>query len=314
MTREARQFRCPENVLGWIPWYADGGLSAQQKGQVEAHAAECSDCRAELDIVAGAPFEIDMVLPDPDRLFREITERIDAGERDASSAVLPVEPSNPGDRKSTLNAAELDRIGRWVLDPSTEETDETADSETDPGEVRADARIESSRVLQGPWSRERIAIVAAAAALAILFLGGIGGALLSSLGSGGLDRPGRFELADNIADTAVATTGDLGQGLEGGGAIYHSATVASEGAVAESVAPMLDVVFLDTVSVREVSDALREVGVEIVSGPSSLGVYRVRMTSELGGGRVPTAADVAAIANRLKASGSAVAIFAEAVP
>lgn len=79
MMRRARQFRCSENVLGWIPWYADGGLSAQQKGQVEAHAAECADCRAELDIVTGAPFEVDLELPDPDRLFKQITGRIAEG-------------------------------------------------------------------------------------------------------------------------------------------------------------------------------------------------------------------------------------------
>ena len=264
MTREARQFRCPENVLGWIPWYADGGLSDQQRGRVEAHAAECLDCRAELDIVAGAPFEIDMELPDPDRLFREITARIDAGEREASPSVIPI----AGSRQ--LEDDELDRIGQWVLDESTEESF---------------AQQEMAKVVVGPWSVRRVAY-AAAAAIAILFVGGIGGALLSK---------------------------------DDAGTVYQSATVASELAndatseSASSIAPMLDVVFLDSASLREISEALRAVGVEIVAGPSPLGVYRVQLL-RVAGDREPTAADVAAIANRLKAPGSAIALFAEAVP
>ncbi len=84
MTREARGVRCPESILGWIPWYADDGLTDRQRGAVEAHAAECADCRAEIDIVTGAPFELDSELPDPDRLFREITARISASESGAA--------------------------------------------------------------------------------------------------------------------------------------------------------------------------------------------------------------------------------------
>lgn len=289
MTREARQVRCPENVLGWIPWYADGGLSAQQKGQVEAHAAECSDCRAELDIVAGAPFEIDMELPDPDRLFREITARIDAGDREPAT---PGNSSSPFDRKQSLADEDLDRIGRWILDPSIEESDGL--------EGTGLGSDESPRVVRGPWSRERSGLVAAAAALAILFLGGIGGALFSS--SGRLEN-----LSTNLA-------ADNGRPAEGEEALYHSATVASAAASADISAPMLDVVFLDSASLRDVSEALRAVGVEIVSGPTNLGVYRIRLTSGAVDGREPTAADAAAIANRLKAPGAAVAIFAEAVP
>ena len=79
MNREARSIRCPESVLGWIPWYAetdergDWLLDSRQRGAVESHASQCADCRAELDMIAGAPFEIDVELPDPDRVFDEIT-------------------------------------------------------------------------------------------------------------------------------------------------------------------------------------------------------------------------------------------------
>lgn len=97
MTREARSIRCPESVLGWIPWYGEidheGGplLDPRQRGAVESHASECADCRAELDMIAGAPYEIDVDLPDPDRVFHEIKARIDAGEAEG----LETAPSHP---------------------------------------------------------------------------------------------------------------------------------------------------------------------------------------------------------------------------
>lgn len=43
---------CPEEVLYWIAWYPDH-LTEEQRGSVETHAAECSDCRQELDMIAG---------------------------------------------------------------------------------------------------------------------------------------------------------------------------------------------------------------------------------------------------------------------
>ncbi len=309
MTREARAFRCPENILGWIPWYADGGLSAQQKGQVEAHAAECSDCRAELDIVSGAPFEIDMELPDPDRLFREITQRIEAGERDTLPRAETVVPIHGQPR---LADDELDQIGRWVLDASMDEADEAQD-----GALATSAR---PRVVRGPWSTGRTDFLAAAAALAIFFLGGIGGALFSSLGaspeSGRLASVagGSSSLREDHVVGRAAGDGDGERIPASEDSVYHPATIASGTTTTADAAPMLDVVFLDSVSLRDVSEALRGVEVEIVSGPTSLGVYRVRLMSGREDGRRPTAADVAAVANRLKASGSAVAIFAEAVP
>jgi hypothetical protein len=86
MKNVARQILCSEKILGWIPWYADGGLSARQEGQVEAHAASCADCRDELDLVSGAPLEIETKMPDADRLFAEVVARIKAGDRDRRGA------------------------------------------------------------------------------------------------------------------------------------------------------------------------------------------------------------------------------------
>ena len=278
MTRNARRFRCPESVLGWIPWYADGGLTPEQKGLIEAHAAECSDCRAELDIVVGAPFEIDMPLPDPDRLFREITARIDARSREEST---PVIPTNQIGRARRLDDDELARVERWVRSESAGDDDATA-ANVELNETAMSTVVQSLSAAR-TW-------FAAAAALAILFLGGVGGAVWSS----------------------------MGQRSAGSETIYQSATAAPEtslpGSQAVNSGPRLAVVFLDTASVRQVSDALSAVGAEIVSGPSSLGIYQLRLTNVGREGREPTAADLAAVANRLKAPSSAVALFAEAIP
>jgi hypothetical protein len=77
---------------------------------------------------------------------------------------------------------------------------------------------------------------------------------------------------------------------------------------------MIDVVFSDSVSARQLWSTLRSLGVEIVSGPTNLGVYRLRLLPSAAEGRDATAADAAAIAARLVAPDSPVAIFAEPVP
>ncbi|HEB90763.1 MAG TPA: zf-HC2 domain-containing protein, partial [Deltaproteobacteria bacterium] len=272
MTRP-RNARCPENVLGWIAWYADDALSARQRGAVEAHAAECADCRAELEIISGAPFEIDHDLPDPDRLFREITARIDAvveeeeGEEEGGDEGSSVIPIVRGDH-SRHTDAELERLERFILDDSFDGLLDGSSDHTDvPG---LHAPVEGPRILRTAWM--------AAAALALLFVGGLGGALFTSFGPG-------FETA----------SGRIDAGPEG---VYHAATVEAEPALAPDAGPALDVVFRDGATAHEISEALRSVGVSIVAGPSSLGVYRLRVQGE--GARRPTAADAAAVAERLK--------------
>jgi hypothetical protein len=103
MTKGVRHDRCPEDVLGWIPQYADGGLSDAQRARVESHLAECADCRDELDIVSGAHFEFDEALPDAERMFNEITARIRAGEPESLGRVIPI------DRSRSLRGADQDR-------------------------------------------------------------------------------------------------------------------------------------------------------------------------------------------------------------
>jgi hypothetical protein len=75
---------CPVEILDWIAWYPDGGLSDAQRGAVEAHAASCEACRSEIEILAGHTEPPDME-GDPERLFGRVLARIE-------SATLAAEP------------------------------------------------------------------------------------------------------------------------------------------------------------------------------------------------------------------------------
>jgi hypothetical protein len=281
-TKEVRRAECPQDVLAWIPWYPDGGLTEREKGAIEAHAALCSECRAELDIVSGAPWAIDGIeLPDADRLFDEITARIDSETRDERATVIPIS------RGRTLSSADMARIEQWVLDPESERAATASDDEAtqEPG---ARARHEAVGAVAGMRSMGRRSRVvsplwAAAAALVLLAIGGLFGTFLAQWQPG--STGGDYQLASVPAATEI-----------------------------QPKAPMLDVVFSDSASAREIWSGLRGLGVEIVSGPTSLGVYRLRLLPEAVEGRAPTNADAAAVAARLVAPESRLAIFAEPVP
>jgi hypothetical protein len=125
----------------------------------------------------------------------------------------------------------------------------------------------------------------------------------------------------------VVGGGLLGDASDPGETLYHSASapeVTSLSLGAAAGIGTLDVVFRDDASAREISDALRGAGAEIVAGPTNLGVYRVRLLRQTRSGgsgadaseapEAPSAAAVAAAAARLTAAEGGVAIFAEAVP
>lgn len=278
MTREMLRLRCPENVLGWIPWYGETGedgrplLDDRQRGAVEAHAAQCPDCRAEIDMIRGAPFEIDFELPDPHRVFDEITERIEAGEAergdDQQTPVIPI------DRGRALEEGDVQKIADWLFDPATERALTASDDSTH------EAETPGATVIEGPWARS--SLVAAAAAMLVFFLGGLGGIWLSereqALAVDGL-------AAEGVADTPV----------------YQLAAAPKAGLAA------IEVVFRDSASASQISQTLRAAGVEIVSGPSSAGVYGLRPVDPA----IVEPSEVAAIVARLREGDAPVVLYAE---
>jgi hypothetical protein len=89
--------------------------------------------------------------------------------------------------------------------------------------------------------------------------------------------------------------------------VYRAAGEAPEvSAAAPAQAPLaLDVVFRPDATAERIHAALRAIGGEIVSGPTQLGVYRVRLAPS---------ADASAAAKVLRGEGEGVATFAELAP
>lgn len=75
---------CPPEVLEWIAWYPDQGLSDEQRGRVEAHAAGCSACREEIACVLGRA-EPQTEAPDPTRVLARLLSRIDGKGADGAA-------------------------------------------------------------------------------------------------------------------------------------------------------------------------------------------------------------------------------------
>jgi len=267
MTREARHLRCPESVLGWIPWYVEGSLTPRQRGAVESHAAECADCRAEIDMIAGAPFEIDVDLPDPERAFEALSARI-AAEGTGSSEAAPTSGFSV-DEEDLLEDRRADwaAVAEWTFDEeSGREVDEA----------------EHGRVIQGPWMRSNL--WAAAAALILISAGALLGSVVPGL----------------RAPTTTEPT-------------YETASAPSASLALSESGPRIDIVFQPTATAAEISSALRDVGVEVVAGPTQLGVYRVRLVPTDAGARGASRVDAEAAVAQLKAAPGAIVIFAERV-
>jgi len=70
---------CPEAVLRSIPWYPDQGLTDVERGEVQAHAADCEACRREIEMLQGAEVALPAA-PDADALYAKILGRIEAEE------------------------------------------------------------------------------------------------------------------------------------------------------------------------------------------------------------------------------------------
>ncbi len=96
---------CPEAILASIPWYPEG-LTAEECGAVEAHAADCRECRAELAFVRGDE-EPAIELPDAERVYARVLERI--------SAHGDEEPAPPRRRSVAREAARQASLAAGIL-------------------------------------------------------------------------------------------------------------------------------------------------------------------------------------------------------
>jgi len=107
---EHRPDACPGEILEWIAWYPDGGLTPEQRGAVEAHAATCPACREEIAVLAGR-CEPPVGPEDPERLFERVLALVEAeglagatagaadrGGAVASAAALPLASAFAGAR------------------------------------------------------------------------------------------------------------------------------------------------------------------------------------------------------------------------
>lgn len=87
MNKFDTEMKCPEEVLEWIPWYAEDALAESQRGAVESHAAQCEACRFELAMLSGGPAP-SATAPDPDPVFARVLARIEA--EDVATAPIRV--------------------------------------------------------------------------------------------------------------------------------------------------------------------------------------------------------------------------------
>lgn len=137
---------CPDDVLDLLPWYPDGGLTSEERGRVEAHAATCAECRREIHAWARGSVALPPDAPSPERVLARVFARI--SEPDAATtppkAGAPVVP--------LTGASGAPRQGRGVV---------PARAAAQPRRHRQPARWRAG------W--------AAAAALALFF--GIGGGI-----------------------------------------------------------------------------------------------------------------------------------------
>ena len=77
MSEHEKELACPRDVLDWIPWYAEDALPERQRGAVEAHAAQCHDCRVELAMLSGGATP-SAAIPDSEPVFARVLARIEA--------------------------------------------------------------------------------------------------------------------------------------------------------------------------------------------------------------------------------------------
>jgi anti-sigma factor RsiW len=95
---------CPMDVLGWIPWYPDEGLGDAERGAVEAHAAACARCRAELALVLGEEEPAPLAPAEAEHLFAGVMARVAAAEPAVARAPERRGHAAPPPRRASLAA------------------------------------------------------------------------------------------------------------------------------------------------------------------------------------------------------------------
>jgi len=85
------QATCPAKVLDLLPWYPDGGLTSDERGLVESHAALCPACRREIQALHAGDVTLSDDAPSPERVLARVFERIAAAD-DAHDAVVTGAP------------------------------------------------------------------------------------------------------------------------------------------------------------------------------------------------------------------------------
>lgn len=86
---------CPEAIVDWIAFYPDA-LNEVQRGAVEAHAAGCSECRNEIDVLAGHVRPSGT--PDAEELFSRVLARMESEQVATRQTThgLELAPDSPG--------------------------------------------------------------------------------------------------------------------------------------------------------------------------------------------------------------------------
>lgn len=98
---------CPDFLLAIIPWYP-GGLTQDERGAVESHAADCQACRAELAFLRGDE-EPAGELPDTEQVYARVLERVRAHEDREDAA--------PRHRAGSRVMASARRLRRRLVQP-----------------------------------------------------------------------------------------------------------------------------------------------------------------------------------------------------
>jgi hypothetical protein len=103
---------CPAQILDWIAWYPDGGLTDAERGAVEAHAATCPACREEIAVLAGR-LEPAESQADAEDLFARVLARIEADGVGAGHTALPSQPVARRDARGRGPARVSRASGAW---------------------------------------------------------------------------------------------------------------------------------------------------------------------------------------------------------